>query len=214
MRKTKLLAVALMVTGILVVVAYGWERRLSPVERGKYLVGALGCQDCHTPKVLGPGGCPVADTTRLLSGHPEGLPYPTRTPAELAQCNALMFAGRMHTAWTGPWGVSFAANLTPDTETGLGDWTEDMFVQTIRTGKHQGQPTGRDLLPPMPWANLTHGALAQPEADLKAIWAYLRSLPPIKNQVPPPVPRGQAKSPTAVRKNSVRNILEHLSRLM
>ena len=213
MRQGMLLGVALMVMGILVTLAYGWERRLSPVERGRYLVGALGCQDCHTPKVLGPGGCPVSDTTRLLSGHPAGLPYPTPNPADLAQCHALMFAGRMHTAWAGPWGVSFAANLTPDKETGLGDWTEDIFIQAIRTGKHQGQPTSRDLLPPMPWANLTHGALGQSEADLKAIWAYLRSLPPIKNQVPPPVPVYKAKQPTAVRKSSVRNLLARLGRL-
>jgi hypothetical protein len=193
MRQGMLLTVALLVTGTLVVVAYGRERRLSPVERGKYLVGALGCRECHTPKVLGPGGCPVPDSTRLLAGHPAGLPDPTRSPDGLARCPTLLSVGRLHTAWTGPWGMSFAANLTPDKETGLGAWTEDMFVQTIRTGKHQGQPTGRDLLPPMPWANLTHGTLGQPEADLKAIWAYLRSLPPVKNQVPPPHAQRQAE---------------------
>ena len=192
MRQRMFLAVALLVTGMLVVVAYGRERHVNPVERGKYLVGALGCQECHTPKVLGPDGCPVPDTTRLLSGHPEGPAYPTQQAAGLVRCNALMPAGPLHTAWAGPWGVSFAANLTPDKETGLGDWTEDMFVQTIRTGKHQGRLTGRDLLPPMPWANLTHGALGQPEADLKAIWAYLRTLPPVKNQVPPPSTQQQA----------------------
>lgn len=193
MRQGMLFAVTLLVTGMLVVVAHGRERRLNPVARGKYLVKALGCQDCHTPKVLGPTGCPVSDPTRLLAGHPAGVSYPTQLPAELGQCNALIFAGRLHTSWTGPWGVSFAANLTPDKETGLGAWTEDMFVQTIRTGKHQGQPTGRDLLPPMPWANLTHGALGHSDADFKAIWAYLQSLPPVKNQVPPPSTQRQAE---------------------
>jgi hypothetical protein len=86
------------------------------------------------------------------------------------------------TAWGGPWGVSFARNLTPDQATGLGSWTEAMFVQTIRDGKHQG--TGRPLLPPMPWQeyrNLT-------DEDLSAIWAYLQSIPAVNNAVPEPIP--------------------------
>ena len=80
--------------------------------------------------------------------------------------------------------VSFAANLTPDTATGIGEWTEETFVRAIRTGKHQGQPNGREILPPMPWPafkNLSDG-------DLRAIWAYLRSVKPVKNQVPFPIP--------------------------
>ena len=59
-----------------------------------------------------------------------------------------------------------------------------MFIQARRTGKHQGQPGGRDILPPMPWFNYKQAS----EEDLKAMWAYLRSLPPVKNQVPFPVP--------------------------
>lgn len=90
----------------------------------------------------------------------------------------------MLTAWAGPWGVSFAANLTPDNETGIGEWTEEAFVQSLRTGKHQGQPNGRDILPPMPWP----GIKLMTDEDLKALWAYLRSIPPMKNQVPFPVP--------------------------
>ncbi len=90
----------------------------------------------------------------------------------------------MLTAWSGPWGVSFAANLTPDKETGLGEWSEQTFIHSLRTGKHQGQPNGRDILPPMPWFNFK-GAT---DDDLKAMWAYLRSIPAVKNQVPLPVP--------------------------
>jgi hypothetical protein len=56
-----------------------------------------------------------------------------------------------------------------------------------RTGKHQGQSNGRPLLPPIPWESLKELT----DEDLKAIWAYLESLPPVKNQVPlrvlPPV---------------------------
>jgi hypothetical protein len=86
------------------------------------------------------------------------------------------------TAWTGPWGVSFSANLTPDQNTGIGVWTEEMFIQTLREGKHMGN--GRPLLPPMPWQ--PYGQ--KTDDDLKAIFAYLKSLPPMANRVPDPVP--------------------------
>ena len=86
------------------------------------------------------------------------------------------------TAWAGPWGVSFTANLTPDDETGLGTWTEQNFVDTIRTGKKMGK--GRALLPPMP----VEGINNYTDDELKAIFAYLRSLPAIKNPVPEPIP--------------------------
>ena len=90
------------------------------------------------------------------------------------------------TAWAGPWGVSFSANLTPDMETGIAEWEESTFIQAMRTGKHQGQPIGRNILPPMPWPMIGQAT----DEDLKAIWAYLRSIPPINNQVPFPVPPG------------------------
>jgi hypothetical protein len=61
-----------------------------------------------------------------------------------------MVVGTSGTAFAGPWGVSFAANLTPDLETGLGTWTEDMFVRALRTGTHRGEPQGRKLYPPWP----------------------------------------------------------------
>ena len=86
------------------------------------------------------------------------------------------------TAWVGPWGISFAANLTPDKATGLGGWTEEMFIKTIRTGKHLG--TGRQILPPMPWPNYAQMS----DDELKSMFAYLRSLPPVKNLVPQPIP--------------------------
>jgi hypothetical protein len=86
------------------------------------------------------------------------------------------------TAWSGPWGVSYTANLTPDPETGLGSWTEQQFVDTIRSGRHLGR--GRPILPPMPWpaaSNLT-------DADLASIFAYLRTIPAVANRVPDPLP--------------------------
>ena len=153
----------------------------SPVERGKYLVYVAVCNDCHTPKKLGPNG-PEADMDKELSGNPatdkltaipKGLIAPDKYGAVIS--NNL-------TAWAGPWGVSFAMNLTPDKTTGLGSWTPEMFIGAIRTGKHQG--TGRPILPPMPWnwyKNMT-------DDDLKAVFAYLQSLPAINNPIPDPLP--------------------------
>lgn len=150
----------------------------SVVERGRYLVTAGGCNDCHTPLKMGPKG-PEPDMARMLSGHPAGTTLPPPPPLPPGPWNVVT-AGL--TAWSGPWGISYTANITPDVETGIGGWTEEMFVKTMRTGKHLGM--GRDILPPMPWQSI--GLLT--DADLKAIFAYLKSVPKISNQVPDPVP--------------------------
>jgi|SRR5579871_6803878 len=151
------------------------------IERGKYLVTAIGCNDCHTPKIFGPQGMSI-DTTKLLSGHPENSPMPPIDKNALKPGSWLLFAGDL-TAAVGPWGISFSANLTPDTATGLGAWTEDVFAKTLRTGKHLGQDGGRPILPPMPWEDFK----TIKDEDLKAIFAYLKALPPIHNKVPAPV---------------------------
>lgn len=147
------------------------------VKRGEYLVRYGGCNDCHTPLKFGPNG-PEPDMSRQLSGHPEDtkLPPPDLKPGPWFAATAGM------TAWTGPWGISYAANLTPDSNTGMGIWTEDMFLKAMRTGKHMG--AGREILPPMPWQSL--GSLT--DDDLKAVFAYLKSIPAIKNRVPDPLP--------------------------
>jgi hypothetical protein len=172
---------------LLVTVIFGCGRKAAlneaSVERGKYLVTLGGCNDCHTPKMPGPDGAPEFDAKHLLSGHLENAPYPVWTPED-AKRNVLLIADNMGTAFAGPWGVSFAANLTPDKETGIEEWSEATFIQIVRTGKHQGQPNGRGILPPMPWFNMKDLS----DADLKAIWVYLRSIPPVKNQVPFPIP--------------------------
>ncbi len=162
-----------------------------PVERGKYLIALGGCHDCHTPKVAGPGGAPAPDASKLLSGHPEKLPPPSWSPDDMKR-NVAATTNEMLTAWAGPWGVSFAINLTPDKETGIAEWSEENFIQAIRTGKHQGQPNARDILPPMPWFDMKDLT----DRDLKAIWAYLRSLPPIKNQAPFPMSPGSPPAPS------------------
>jgi hypothetical protein len=149
------------------------------VERGKMLVTFGGCHDCHTPKNLGPEG-PVLDMTRQLSGYPAGQKLAPINRTAL-QPGAWMLMAPDLQAFVGPWGVSYAANLTPDEQTGLGLWTEEVFIKTVRTGKHAGD--GRPLLPPM----FTENLRVLPDSDLKAIYGYLRSIPPIKNVVPQPV---------------------------
>jgi hypothetical protein len=156
------------------------------VERGGYLVWAMGCNDCHTPWKMGQKG-PEMDFSRRLSGHPADLKMPA--PPAIPAGPWGMVASSTMTAWAGPWGVSFTANLTPDKETGLGDWTEEQFIATMKTGRHQGK--GRLLLPPMPYFNLRE----LNDEDIKSVFAYLQSLPPIKNRVPQPIdpPEGAGK---------------------
>jgi mono/diheme cytochrome c family protein len=152
---------------------------VAQIERGRYLVNGTGCNDCHTPFVLGPEG-PHPDMTRMLTGHPADLDMP---PApDLGGGPWVTAASGTNTAWAGPWGVSFTANLTPDEETGIGLWSEEEFLATLRTGRHLGR--GREILPPMPWP--VYGQLS--DEDLGAIFAYLKSLPPVHNRVPAPRP--------------------------
>jgi mono/diheme cytochrome c family protein len=136
------------------------------VERGRYLVGITGCHDCHSPKVKGM----EPDMARALSGRPSTTPLPTAAKEEVHSSLDL-------TAWQGPWGFSVASNLTPDTATGLGArYNEASFIATMRTGK---KPNGTPIMPPMPsdvYKNMT-------DDDLKAIFAYLRTLKPIRNAV-------------------------------
>jgi len=148
------------------------------VERGKYLVTTSGCHDCHTPIAMGPNG-PAPDMTRALSGHPAALVMP---PApQLPAGPWLVTVSATNTAWSGPWGVSFTANLTPDQETGIGSWTKQNFIDTLRNGRHLG--AGRPLLPPMPVA--VYGQMS--DDDLGAMFAYLHTLPAIANRVPAPI---------------------------
>jgi hypothetical protein len=144
------------------------------VERGRYLVSIMGCNDCHTPYKLGPNG-PEPDMERFLSGHPEQI---GRLPQRTSEGPWLWTAAATNTAFTGPWGVSYTANLTPDQNTGLGIWTEDMFISAIRTGRHMG--TSRPINPPMPWPAYRNAT----DEDLKAVFAYLRTIKPVTNHVP------------------------------
>lgn len=148
----------------------------NPVSRGKYLTTIGGCNDCHSPKIMTAQG-PTVDTTKILSGHPAGSKLPPIVKSDWFQMAPDL------TAFVGPWGISYAANLTSDSATGIGAWPEETFIQTIRTGKHLGNPNGRNILPPMPWQEVAK----MTDEDLKAVYAFLQSLPPINNKVPQPV---------------------------
>lgn len=148
------------------------------VERGKYLVTVMVCNDCHTPWTMTPNG-PAPDMKRMLSGHPADAKLPA--PPAASDAWPVSFSAT-NTAFAGPWGISYTANLTPDRATGLGAWTLEEFTQALRTGRHQGR--GRQILPPMPWPQI--GQLT--DADVRAVFTYLQSIPAIANRVPEPQP--------------------------
>ncbi len=124
---------------------------MTPIQRGQYLAIISGCHDCHTPGTL--YGAP--DMSRALSGSELG--------------------------WKGPWGVSYAPNLTPDPTTGLGSWTDEQILRALQTGVDK---EGAPIAPPMPWASYAHLT----RQDATAIVAYLRSIPAVIHRSPERVP--------------------------
>ncbi|MGN7887642.1 c-type cytochrome [Dyadobacter endophyticus] len=154
------------------------------VKRGEYLVTIMGCADCHAPKKMTPKG-PAPDMDRFLSGHNSTQPLGTFDKSILKTGEWVVFNGQS-TAFAGPWGMSFAANLTPD-ETGIGNWSFEQFNTAMRKGKFKGLENSRPLMPPMPWFNYVNMA----DDDMRAIFAYLKSIKPVSNVVPsyiPPAP--------------------------
>lgn len=154
------------------------------VAWGEHIVKTSGCNDCHTPKKMTPQG-PIDDTALLLSGHPEKMPPPDVDRIALAK-KGLTVTNTL-TVWIGPWGVSYAANLTSDA-TGIGNWQESNFITAIREGKYKGISNSRTLLPPMPWQWYRF----MTDDELKAVFSYLKSTKPIKNVVPLAAPPATA----------------------
>jgi len=171
----------------------GKEGKPDPVMRGMYIVSTSGCNDCHTPWMFNKDiGMPMPDMSRMLSGHAANAPEPV---AKVDPKTDLAFIGADFTAFKLPFGTVYSANLTPDKETGIGSWTEEMFIKALRTGMHLGAAAGRPILPPMPWADFRNFT----DDDLKAIFAFLKSVPAIHNpvpdpKVPPPVIEGLTKT--------------------
>jgi len=144
--------------------------------RGKYLVDIMGCNDCHSPKRMGANG-PEIIPELMLSGYPTSRPIAGFKSPLIRQGFAQFYPDL--TAAAGPWGISFAANLTPD-ETGIGNWTFEQFKKALTEGKFKGLDNTRGLLPPMPWQNYKD----LKEEDIQAIFSYLSSIPPVENVVP------------------------------
>jgi len=149
------------------------------ITRGEYLVTTIGCNDCHSPKKVTERGLEVIPEL-MLSGYPGDRPVPPVNTAALNSGWGLFNYDL--TSFVGPWGESFAANLTPD-QTGIGNWTEEQFKKALTQGKFKGIDGSRMLLPPMPWFNWTN----MKDEDVKAIYHYLKSIPPVKNVVPAPI---------------------------
>jgi hypothetical protein len=150
------------------------------IERGSYLVNAVGCDDCHSPKKMGPQGPEIIEELRF-SGYQASYPIMS-VDTNLVKQGWSMF-GPDFTNTAGMWGQSFAANLTSD-ETGIGNWSEEQFINALRNGWYKGIKNNRPLLPPMPWFAYRNFS----DEDLKSIFAFLKSTKPVHNVVPPPVP--------------------------
>lgn len=149
------------------------------IAKGKYLVGIMGCADCHSPKKMTAQG-PIPDPDLGLSGHPANMPNGKIIKEAMAEGWVLF--NMNNTTAVGPWGVSYSANLTSDA-TGIGNWTEQQFIIAMTEGKSKGIRTNRPILPPMPWPNY----ISMKKEDLKAVFAYLKSTKPVNNLVPAPI---------------------------
>ncbi|MBL7876467.1 MAG: diheme cytochrome c-553 [Cyclobacteriaceae bacterium] len=148
------------------------------ITRGEYLVNTSACHDCHSPKIMTPNG-PEPDPKRLLSGYPKDMPLPKINKEALKDW--VLFNQHLTSA-VGPWGVSFAANITSD-EMGIGNWTEEQFLTALKKGKYKGLEGSRSLLPPMPWPIYRNMS----DEDIMAIFAYLKTTQPVRNIVPAPI---------------------------
>ena len=150
------------------------------IKKGEYLVTTIGCNDCHSPKKMGERG-PEIIPELMLSGYPGDRPV-QKVSAEALNSGWGLFNPDL-TSFVDPWGQSFAGNLTSD-PTGIGNWTEEQFKKALTQGKFKGIDGGRILLPPMPWTNWVN----MKDEDVKAIFLYLKSTPPVRNIVPAPIP--------------------------
>lgn len=149
------------------------------IAKGEYLVGIMGCNDCHSPKRFGEMG-PEVIPELLLSGYPADRPIEDMNSELVAKGFSVFYPDL--TAARGPWGLTFAANLTPDA-TGIGSWTEEQFKIALTQGKYKGLENARMLLPPMPWVNYKD----MTDEDIHAIFSYLKSINPVENIVPQPI---------------------------
>lgn len=160
-------------------VSYVTESKEDIVQKGQHLIAIMGCSDCHSPKKMGANG-PEIIPELMLSGYPADRPIIKFNDPLIKEGFAMFYPDL--TAGAGPWGVSFAGNLTPD-ETGIKNWTEAQFKKAITAGKYKGLENERMLLPPMPWFNY----VSLTDEDVHAMFMYLKSIKPVNNVVPAPI---------------------------
>lgn len=149
------------------------------IKRGEYLANTMGCHDCHSPKKMGEQG-PELIPELLLSGFQANNELPEISTDALEKGWVLM--NQDLTGFAGPWGISYAANLTSD-DTGIGSWSYEQFKTALTQGKFKGLENSRMLLPPMPWQNFKD----MKEDEIQALFEFLKSTQPVENIVPPPV---------------------------
>ena len=137
-------------TGPTLAADVGESKHSAQVARGKYLVTLGGCTDCHTPGTFTKS---KPDMDKFLAGSD--------------------FAFNL-----GPAGLVAPRNITPDKETGLGNWTDDQIFKALTTGV---RPDGRTLSV-MPWP--AYHELTK--SDAMTIVAYLRTIKPVHNEIPGP----------------------------
>ena len=155
------------------------------VEIGQAIVEGWGCVYCHTPEVKGPDGLGMPDPDRLMSGHPGDQPIPPVPDAPIDSVEWTDYLEQLgSTAWPSDDSIVFSSNLTPDPETGIGEWTAEEFVETIRQGMQRAM--GRQIKYPMPWEELSELS----DIELASIYEYLMTLQPVPNEVPEPVAIG------------------------
>jgi len=150
----------------------------SLIKRGKYLVNAIGCDDCHSPKIFTDHGFEI-DMEHRFGGHLANSRL-GKANTSVMKDGYILFANDLTSA-VGPWGQSYSANIS-SAETGIGNWSEEQFIRALREGKSKGLKEGRPLLPPMPWFVYKNMS----DLDLKAIFAYLKTSKPVENRVPGP----------------------------
>ena len=150
------------------------------LKRGEYLVKTIGCHDCHSPKSMTERG-PQEIAELALSGFQKGDSLPPMHSDAVK--NGWMLMNSQLTAFVGPWGVSYSANITSD-DTGIGNWSMQRFKTAMREGKLKGDNNGRMMLPPMPWQNFAKLS----DEDLESMFKYLKSTKPVNNAVPAPIP--------------------------
>jgi len=197
MKKTSLTAgivvLSIAATVIMYAVSSGNEKPEQPkpmtqeekVKRGEYLVNAVGCDDCHSPKRMGKHEPEIIPELRF-SGSPSTAQLPSVNTGEIKK-GWMLFAPDLTSA-AGPWGQSYAANISSDA-TGIGNWKEEQFIKALREGKYKGLDNTRPLLPPMPWFVYKNFS----DDDLKSIFAFLKSTNPVHNIVPAPKPFSDLK---------------------